>query len=125
MINPIFVLICAVMASTEHPSGRYTFQYLSYIDFYNSENKQVPLKIQDFLSSLPQSVIKGEEVSVPDNVVRKMLTIANVNEKDIFYDLGYGNSNTVTIAAKEFKVKRSVGIDIRKPIPLSHKRIPK
>jgi Histone methylation protein DOT1 len=86
---------------------------------------KVPLKIQDFLSSLPQSVIKGEEVSVPDNVVRKMLKIANVNEKDIFYDLGYGNNNTITIAAKEFRVKRSVGIDIRRPTSRSHKRIPK
>jgi hypothetical protein len=85
----------------------------------------VSLKIQDFLSSLPQSVIKGEEVSVPDNVVRKMLKIANVNEKDIFYDLGYGNNNTITIAAKEFRVKRSVGIDIRRPTSRSHKRIPK
>ena len=86
----------------------------------------MPLKIRDFLSSLPQSVIKGEEVSVPDNVVRKMLKIANVNEKDVFYDLGSGNNNTIRIAAREFKVKRSVGIDIRKPIFLrSHKRIPK
>ena len=84
----------------------------------------MPLKIRDFLSSLPPSVIKGEEVLVPDNVVRKMLKIANVNEKDVFYDLGSGNNNTIRIAAREFKVKRSVGIDIRKPIFLrSHKRI--
>ena len=94
-----------------------------YIDFYNSKTHKVPLKIQDFLSSLPQSVIKGEEASVPDNVVRKMLKVANVNEKDIFYDLGYGNNNTIAIAAKEFRVKRSVGIDIRKPASRSHKRL--
>ena len=86
----------------------------------------MPLKIQDFISSLPQSVVKGEDISIPDNVARKILKIANVRKTDIFYELGCGNNNTVTIAAKEFKVKRSVGIDIRKPIAMkAHKRIPK
>ena len=86
----------------------------------------MPLKIQDFLSSLPQSVLKGEEISIPDSVVKKMLKIANVNKKDIFYELGYGNNNSITIAVKEFKVKRSVRIDIRKPMSTkSHKRISK
>ncbi len=86
----------------------------------------MPLKIQDFLSSLPQSVLKGEEISIPDSVVKKMLKIANVNKKDIFYELGYGNNNSITIAVKEFKVKRSVRIDIRKPMSTkSRKRISK
>ena len=84
------------------------------------------LKIQDFLSSLPQSVIKGEDIPISDSVVKKMLKIAKVNKKDIFYDLGYGNNNSITIAVKEFKVKRAVRIDIGKPISAkSRKRISK
>jgi hypothetical protein len=84
------------------------------------------LKIQDFLSSLPQSVIKGENIPISDSVVKKMLKIAKVNKKDIFYDLGYGNNNSITIAVKEFKVKKAVGIDIGKPISAkSRKRISK
>ena len=86
----------------------------------------MPLKIQDFLSSLPQSVVKGEEISISDSVVKKMLKIANVNKKDIFYELGYGNNNSITIAVKEFKAKRAVRIDIRKPTSTkSRKRISK
>jgi Putative methyltransferase len=86
----------------------------------------LPLKIQDFISSLPQSVVKGEDISIPDNVARKILKIAHVSKTDIFYELGCSNNNTITIAAKEFKVKRSVGIDIRKPISMkAHRRIAK
>jgi hypothetical protein len=82
------------------------------------------LKIQDFLSSLPQSVIKGEDVPMSDSVVKKMLKIAKVNKKDIFYYIGYGNNSSITIALKEFKVKRAVRIDIGKPISAkSRKRI--
>jgi trans-aconitate methyltransferase len=87
---------------------------------------KLPLKIQDFISSLPQSVVKGEDISIPDNVARKILRIANIRKTDIFYELGYGNNNTVTIAAKEFKVKRAVGVEIRKAMSMkAHKRIPK
>ena len=82
------------------------------------------MKITEFLSSLPQSVVKGEDISVPDNVVRKIFRLANLRETDMFYDLGCGNNNAVTIAAKEFKVKRSVGIEIRKTIAIkAHKKI--
>jgi trans-aconitate methyltransferase len=82
------------------------------------------LKIKEFLSSLPQSVVKGEDISIRDNVVRKIFRLANLRETDIFYDLGCGNNNAVTIAASEFNVKRSVGIEIRKTIAIkAHKKI--
>ena len=82
----------------------------------------MPLKIQDFISSLPQSIVKGENISIPDNVARKMLKLANASKGDIFYELGSGNNNTITIAAKEFKVKRSVGIDIRKAVAVNARK---
>lgn len=82
------------------------------------------MKIQEFISSLPQSVVKGEDVSIPDNVIKKIFKLVNLRKTDIFYDLGCGNNNTVAIAAKEFKVKMSIGIEIRKSLAIkAHKKI--
>ena len=83
---------------------------------------KVTLKIEEFISSLPQSVVKGEDISIPDNVVRKIFKLANLGKTDTFYHLGCGNNNTVTIAAKEFKVKRSVGIEIRKALAIKARK---
>jgi trans-aconitate methyltransferase len=72
------------------------------------------LELDEFLSSLPQSVLTGEAVSLPDSVVRKILKFAKLKHSDVFYHLGCGDGNAVAIAAKEFRVKKSVGIDIDK-----------
>ena len=74
------------------------------------------MKIEHFLSSLPHSVLKGDDVSLPDNVIRKLFRFARLRSTDIFYHLGCGTNNTVRIAAQEFKVKKSVGIEIRKSL---------
>lgn len=74
------------------------------------------LKIKHFLSSLPQSVLKGDDVSLSDIVIRKLFRFARLQRSDVFYHLGCGTNNTVGIAAKEFKVKKSVGIEIRKSV---------
>lgn len=47
-------------------------------------------------------------------MVRKIFKFAKVKKSDIFYHLGCGMGNTVAIAAKEFGVKKAVGIEIRK-----------
>jgi SAM-dependent methyltransferase len=73
------------------------------------------LELDEFLSTLPQSIITGEAVSLPDNVVRKIFNFAKLKKGDIFYHLGCGKGNTLGIAAKEFGVKKSVGIEINKP----------
>lgn len=82
--------------------------------FIIEEQTISPLNIEEFLTSLPQNVVSGEDISIPDNIIRKMFRTANLRKTDIFYDLGCGNNNAVKIAAKEFRVKRSVGIEIRK-----------
>jgi protein-L-isoaspartate O-methyltransferase len=74
------------------------------------------LELGDFLSSLPQSVLRGEGVSLTDNVVRKIFNFAKLKKSDIFCHLGCGEGNAVAIAAKEFGVKKSVGIEIDKSI---------
>jgi trans-aconitate methyltransferase len=72
------------------------------------------LELDEFLSTLPQSVVTGEAVSLPDNVVHKIFKFAKLKKSDIFYHLGCGEGNAVAMAAKEFGVKKSVGIEINK-----------
>lgn len=66
------------------------------------------------ISSLPKSVIRGENMIVPDSAIRKMFALAQLKSSDVFYDLGCGNSNAIALAAKEYGVKKSVGIEHRK-----------
>ena len=50
-------------------------------------------------------------VPTPDEVVREMLKMAEVNANDLLYDLGCGDGRIVVTAAKEIGC-RGVGIDI-------------
>lgn len=50
-------------------------------------------------------------VPTPEHVVRKMLEVADVNERDIVYDLGCGDGRIVIAAAKD-RGARGIGIDI-------------
>ena len=72
------------------------------------------MNISDFISTLPTSVLKGNNVRLPDNVIRRMFKLARLGKNDIFYDLGCGNSNAVYIASTEFKVKKAIGVEKRK-----------
>ncbi|MEM4481290.1 MAG: protein-lysine N-methyltransferase [Desulfurococcaceae archaeon] len=51
-------------------------------------------------------------VPTPYPVVRAMLKVANVTPEDVVYDLGCGDGRVLVVAAKEFNVKRAVGIEI-------------
>jgi trans-aconitate methyltransferase len=70
------------------------------------------LKIEELLSSLPQSTINGDAISLSESVIRKIFKFAGLRKGDTFYHLGCGEGNAVRIAAKEFCVKKSVGIEI-------------
>jgi trans-aconitate methyltransferase len=72
------------------------------------------LELDEFLSTLPKSIVAGEAVSLPDGVVRKIFKFARLKKSDVFYHLGCGEGNTVAIAAKEFGVKKSVGVELNK-----------
>jgi SAM-dependent methyltransferase len=69
------------------------------------------VKIEDYLASLPQSIISGQDVQLPDNAFREIFRFAQLNKDDVFYHLGCGNGRGVEIAAEEFGVKKTVGID--------------
>jgi SAM-dependent methyltransferase len=45
-------------------------------------------------------------------VVNRMLEMAQTNSEDIHYDLGSGDGRIVVTAARDFKVKKGVGVDI-------------
>jgi len=72
------------------------------------------MKIEEYLASLPQSILSGQEVQLPDNAFREIFRFAELDKNDIFYHLGCGNGRGVSIALEEFGVKKVVGIDIDK-----------
>jgi trans-aconitate methyltransferase len=80
------------------------------------------LELGDFLSSLPQSVVRGEGISLNDDVVRKIFNFAKLKKNDIFYHLGCGEGNAVAIAVKEYGVKKSVGIELEENVANSAQR---
>lgn len=47
------------------------------------------------------------------DVVRKMLELAQVNDRDIVFDLGCGDGRILITAVKEFNAKKAVGYEMR------------
>lgn len=68
------------------------------------------MKIEEYISSLPTHIISGQEVELPDDSLREIFRFADLGKEDIFYHLGCGTGNSLSIAAKEFGAK-TVGID--------------
>jgi len=51
-------------------------------------------------------------VPTPQTVVNRMLNMAQTGANDIHYDLGSGDGRIVVTAARDFKVKKGVGVDL-------------
>lgn len=51
-------------------------------------------------------------VPTAQNVVNRMLEMAQAGPNDIHYDLGSGDGRIVVTAARDFKVKKGVGVEI-------------
>lgn len=77
-----------------------------------NENNSALIKLEDYLSSLPQGIISGEDVQLPDHSFRRIFEFVDLDENDVFYHLGCGNGKGLGIACEEFGVKKAVGIDI-------------
>jgi len=69
------------------------------------------LKIEEYLETLPENLLSGEDVQLPEKSFREIFKFADLGENDIFYHLGCGNEKGIEIAIKEFKAKKAVGID--------------
>jgi SAM-dependent methyltransferase len=72
------------------------------------------VKIEEYLKSLPDNIISGEDVQLPEHSYRKIFEFLNLNEKDVFYHLGCGDGEGIMIALEKFNVKKAVGIDNNK-----------
>jgi len=69
------------------------------------------LKIEEYLSTLPQSILSGEEIQIPPDTIREIFKFADLGKNDIFYHLGCGDGTSLSIAREEFDVKDAIGID--------------
>ena len=72
------------------------------------------VKIEEFLKSLPNNIISGDNVQLPEYSFRRIFKFLDLNEKDIFYHLGCGDGKGIVIASEEFNVKKAVGIENNK-----------
>lgn len=71
------------------------------------------LKIDDFISTLPSSVISGDNIIIPEVFFRKIFSFSGLNKDDVFYHLGIGNNySSLLIAKREYGVRKAVGIEI-------------
>jgi len=69
------------------------------------------LKIEEYLKSLPESIVSGEEVQLPEKSFRDIFNFLNLGKNDVFYHLGCGDGTGIALALKEYNVKKAVGID--------------
>jgi len=69
------------------------------------------LKIEEFLESLPQNIVSGDDVQLPDKSFREIFNFVDLGKDDVFYHLGCGDGKGVEIAVREFNVKKGIGID--------------
>jgi hypothetical protein len=69
------------------------------------------LKIEEYLDTLPENVLNGEDVQLPEKSFREIFKFVDLGKNDIFYHLGCGDEKGIEIAIKEFNVKKAVGID--------------
>ncbi|MBT5200695.1 MAG: SAM-dependent methyltransferase [Thaumarchaeota archaeon] len=69
------------------------------------------MKIEEYLDTLPENVLNGEDVQLPEKSFREIFKFVDLGKNDIFYHLGCGDEKGIEIAIKEFNVKKAVGID--------------
>ena len=69
------------------------------------------MKIEEYLASLPRSIISGEDVQLPNKAFRELFQFVKLYKEDTFYHLGCGDGRGLAIAIEEFGVRKCVGID--------------
>ena len=69
------------------------------------------MKIEEYLETLPENLLSGEDVQLPEKSFREIFKFVNLGKNDIFYHLGCGNEKGIELAMNEFGVKKAVGID--------------
>jgi len=72
------------------------------------------VKIEEYIKSLPNDIISGNDVQLPEHSFRKIFEFLNLNENDVFYHLGCGDGKGIKIVLQEFHVKKAIGVDNNK-----------
>ena len=70
------------------------------------------MKIEEYLKSLPENIVSGEDVQLNDKSFRDIFDLVDLRECDVFYHLGCGNGKGIIISKEEYNVKKAIGIDI-------------
>lgn len=69
------------------------------------------MKIEEYLSTLPSSIMTGDNVELQDNILDDIFEFASLNKNDTFYHLGCGNGHSLVTALEKFGVKKAIGVD--------------
>ena len=69
------------------------------------------MKIEEYLETLPDNLLNGEDVQLPEKSFREIFKFTELGKEDIFYHLGCGDEKGIEIAINEFSVKKAIGID--------------
>ena len=69
------------------------------------------MKLEEYLQTLPSSILSGNEVQLPDHSFREIFEFVNLSNKDVFCHLGCGNGKGLAIALEEYGVNKAIGID--------------
>ena len=69
------------------------------------------MKIEEYLETLPDNLLSGEDVQLPEKSFRDIFKFVELDKDDIFYHLGCNDEKGIEIAINEFKVNKAVGID--------------
>lgn len=70
------------------------------------------MKLEEYLETLPSSILSGNDVQLPEHSFREIFEFANLSKDDVFYHLGCGDGKGLAIALEEFGVRKAKGIDI-------------
>jgi hypothetical protein len=69
------------------------------------------MKIEEYLETLPDNLLSGEDVQLPEKSFRDIFKFVELDKDDIFYHLGCNDDKGIEIAINEFKVNKAIGID--------------
>jgi hypothetical protein len=69
------------------------------------------LKIEDYLNTLPESILSGQNIQLSKQSFREIFKFARLDKDHIFYHLGCGDGTGLAIAKEEFGAKKVIGVD--------------
>ena len=69
------------------------------------------MKIEDYIKSLPQNIISGEDVQFTEKSLIDIFEFVNLGPDDVFYHLGCSDEKGIKIAFENYDVKKAIGVD--------------